>query len=184
LARGARRTAARSRPEEIKAVYPHRWSIARETWRSLFDSAENEIGILAYSALFLAEDAGIMSVFAEKVGAGVAVRIALGDPDSPNVAQRGAEEGVGDAMAAKIRNALALYRPLCDAHGVQLRLHHTVLYNSIYRADDELLVNQHVYGMPAANSPVFHLRQTQRADMFAAYLDSFDRVWAEAAPLR
>jgi len=31
------------------------------------------------------------------------VRIALGDPDGPNVAERGKEEGIGDAMPAKIR---------------------------------------------------------------------------------
>ncbi len=176
--------AARSRPEEIRAVYPHRWSVARETWRSVFESAEREIGILAYSALFLAEDAGILHIFADKASEGVAVRIALGDPDSPNVAGRGTEEGIGDAMAAKIRNALALYRPLSDAQGVQLRLHQTVLYNSIYRSDGELLVNQHVYGMPAANAPIFHLRRSQRADMFTAYLDSFERVWESATPAK
>jgi transcriptional regulator with XRE-family HTH domain len=176
--------AARSRPDEIRAVYPHRWSVTRETWRSLFDSAEHEIGILAYSALFLAEDAGILRILANKAEAGGTVRILLGDPDSPNVAERGAEEGIGDAMAAKIRNALTLFRPLCDAQGIQLRLHRTVLYNSIYRADGELLVNQHVYGMPAANAPVFHLRKSQRADMFTAYLDSFDRVWQGATPFR
>jgi hypothetical protein len=28
------------------------------------------------------------------------------------VAERGAEEGIGDAMAAKICNAITLYRPL------------------------------------------------------------------------
>lgn len=34
----------------------------------------------------------------------------LGDPDSPQVAERGADQGVGDAQAAKIRNALVLYK--------------------------------------------------------------------------
>jgi hypothetical protein len=32
----------------------------------------------------------------------------------------------------------------------QIRLHDTPLYNSIYRFDDELLVNTHVYGLLAA----------------------------------
>ncbi len=175
--------AARSRPAEVRAVYPHRWSVGRDTWQSLFDSAEHEIGILAYSSLFLAEDAGILRILTGKASAGVAVRIALGDPGSPQVAERGAEEGIGDAMAAKIRNALTLYRPLRDGHGIHLRLHRTVLYNSIYRADGEMLVNQHVYGMPAASAPVFHLHKSQGANMFTAYLDSFDRVWEGAAPL-
>ena len=106
---------ARTRPEELGTVYPHRWAIPRETWTRFFASAEHEIGILAYSALFLAEDAGILRILADKGRHGVKVRIALGDPDSPQVADRGAEEGIGDAMPAKVRNALALYRPLCGA---------------------------------------------------------------------
>ena len=105
--------AARSRPEELGTVYPHRWAVPREVWVRLFGSAEREIAILAYSALFLAEDAGILRILADKGRAGVTVRIALGDPDGPNAAQRGEEEGIGDAMPAKIRNALTLYRPLC-----------------------------------------------------------------------
>jgi len=66
------------------------------------------------------------------------VRIALGDPDGPNVAERGEEEGIGDAMAAKIRNALVLYRPLDAVENIEIRLQRTVLYNSIYRADERL----------------------------------------------
>jgi hypothetical protein len=34
--------------------------------------------------------------------------------------------------------------------GVEFRLHRTVLYNSIYRADDQVLVNTHVFGLAAA----------------------------------
>lgn len=37
-------------------------------------------------------------------------------------------------------------------------MHSTTLYNSIFRADDELLINTHVCGSPAANSPVVHIR--------------------------
>jgi hypothetical protein len=42
--------------------------------------------------------------------------------------------------------------------GVELRLHTTTLYNSIYRFDGDMLVNAHAYGSPAAQSPVLHLR--------------------------
>ena len=56
---------------------------------------------------------GSSGFLADKGRMGVSVRIALGDPDGPQAAQRGEEEGIGDAMPAKIRNALMLYRPLC-----------------------------------------------------------------------
>ena len=85
-------------------------------------------------------------------------------------------------IGAKIRNVLALFRPLLEA-GAEIRLHGTVLYNSMYRADDDLLVNTHILGYVAACAPVLHLRRISGGNMVATYLDSFERVWADAAPL-
>ena len=79
--------------------------------------------------------------------------------------------------------ALTLYRSVAESENVEIRLHQTVLYNSIYRADDQLLINQHAYGIPAAHTPVFFLRDTGDGEMTALYLDSFERVWVAAAPL-
>jgi len=174
---------ARVRPEELGAVYPHRWAIPRDVWTRFFESAEHEIGVLAYSALFLAEDAGILGIITDKATRGVRVRFALGDPDSACVAQRGEEEGIGDSMAAKVRNALALFCPLTESENVEIRLHDTVLYNSIYRADGQLFVNQHAYGIPAAHSPVFSLRESGSGTMTTAYFGSFERVWMGAKPI-
>jgi hypothetical protein len=175
--------AMRVRPEELGTVYPHRWAVPREAWVQLFGSAENEIDILAYSALFLAEDTGILRILADKGRMGVTVRMALGDPDGPNIAERGEEEGIGDAMPAKIRNALMLYRSLGAVQNIEIRLHRTVLYDSIYRADGQFLVNQHTYGIPAVQAPVFCLCDADGGEMAALYLDSFERVWASSAPL-
>jgi transcriptional regulator with XRE-family HTH domain len=175
--------AARTRPDDLGTVYPHRWAVPREAWTRLFASAEQDIGILAYSALFLAEDTGILRILADKGRAGVTVRIALGDPDGPHAAERGEEEGIGDAMPAKIRNALTLYRSLASVQNIEIRLHRTVLYNSIYRADEQLMVNQHTYGIPAAQAPVFYLRDTGSGEMATLYRDSLERVWDGSAPL-
>jgi hypothetical protein len=166
--------------EELAAVYPHRWAIPRDTWARFFESAEHGIGILAYSALFLAEDAGLLGIIADKAACGVGVRVALGDPDSDSIAERGQEEGIGDAMAAKVRNALTHYRPLANSANVEIRLHQTSLYNSIYRVDSHLLVNQHAYGLPAAHAPVYCFRRSDSGGMMAAYLESFELVWMAA----
>ena len=168
---------------ELLAVYPHRWEAPRDVWGQLFTAAEREIGILVYSGLFLAEDAGMQKILAGKASAGVRVRVLLGDPDSPQVADRGADEGMDDAMAAKIRNALVLYRQLRGAEGAEFRFHQTILYNSIYRADDQLLVNTHIYGVAAANAPVWHLRKVAGGEIATTYLDSFERVWETAVPV-
>jgi hypothetical protein len=168
---------------EIRATYPHRSAVPREVWHRLFNGAEREIGILVYAGLFLAEDVDMLRLLGEKAGVGVAVRVLLGDPDSTQVAERGAEEEIDDAIAAKIRNAIVLYRPLMQRAAVEIRLHRTVLYNSIYFGDDEVLVNPHVYGSAAAYAPVIHLRRTVPGDLVTTYLDSFERVWTGASVL-
>jgi hypothetical protein len=155
-----------------------RWAtIPRDVWTRLFESAEHQIDVLAYSALFLAEDAGLLGIIKDKASNGVPVRLALGDPDSSNVALRGQEEGIGDAMAAKVRNALTHYRPVAKSENVEIRLHQATLYNSVYRADDQLFVNQHVYGVPASHAPVFCFRRQRENTMASAYIDSFEQIW-------
>lgn len=168
---------------DIRAVYPYRSAVPRDVWRDLFRSASEGIDILVYSGLFLAEDVELIRVLGERARSGVAVRILLGDPDSPTVRQRGIEEGIGDAIAAKIRNAIVLYRPLLGVEHIDIRLHDTALYNSIYRADDEMLVNTHVYGMAAAHAPILHLCNAHDNSMAGTYLASFDRVWRDAPTL-
>ena len=168
---------------EIVAVWPRRSEVPRDAWGHLFSQAEREIGVLVYSGLFLSEDAGVQKIFKDKAKASVRVRILLGEPDSQVVADRGEDEGVGDAQAAKIRNALALYRPLRALEGVEFRFHRTVLYNSIYRADDQVLVNTHLFGVTAAVAPVWHLRKLPAGELAGLYIDSFERVWDTATPL-
>jgi hypothetical protein len=77
-------------------------------------------------------------------------------------------------MAAKVRNALTLYRPLSERGNVEIRLQRTVAYNSIYRADGQLIVNQHAHGIPAAQSPVYCLRQSEGGES-SAYLEASRR---------
>jgi len=168
---------------EIVAIYPHRLEVPQDAWGRLFSAAKREIGVLVYVGLFLAEDSGVQDILAEKASAGVRVRVLLGDPDSPEVAERSRDEGLPeDAIPAKVRNALALYRPLRRMDGAEFRLHRTVLYNSIYRADDQLLVNTHVQGIVAARAPLWHLRKIAGGEIAATYLESFERVWETAAP--
>ncbi|WP_188196790.1 helix-turn-helix domain-containing protein [Nonomuraea sp. SYSU D8015] len=178
-----REQVASASESEIVTVYPHRWAVPRDAWGRLFASASEEIGVLVYSGLFLADDTGLVRMFGEKADAGVRVRILLGDPDCTEVAQRGKDEGIDNGMAAKIRNVLVLYRPLQGRENIEFRLHATVLYNSIYRADDQFLVNTHVYGVPAGNAPVLHLRKVVGGDMVATYAESFERVWDGARPV-
>ncbi|WP_344447257.1 helix-turn-helix transcriptional regulator, partial [Kitasatospora nipponensis] len=120
---------------ELVTVYPHRAGVPKELWTSLYAEATTHFDLVVYSGFWLSEDPMFFRLIREKAQAGVPVRLMLGDPDSVCVAQRGQDEGIGAAMASKIRNALANYAPLFGVPGVEFRLHATTLYNSLYRAD-------------------------------------------------
>ena len=166
---------------EILTVYPHRWAVPRDAWSRLFDEAEEEIGILVFGGYNISDDPGLRQMLKSKAEEGLRVRILLGDPDGPEVAARGRDEGIDESLAAKVRNSIVNFRRLGD--GVEIRLHRTTLYNSIYRGDDELLVNSHIYGMAATDAPVMHLKQIVGGSMVTTYLESFERVWDGARPL-
>lgn len=166
---------------ELVALYPHRGAVPPELWISLIDSANHHIDVLVYAGLFLWDgNPDLPTVLGRRGDAGATVRLALGDPASAAVRQRGEDEGIGDALAARVQLSLGYLQPALCSSGVELRLHSTVLYNSIYRFDDEVLVNSHVYGAPAAQSPVLHYRRFDEGRLFNHYLTSFERVWARS----
>jgi hypothetical protein len=151
-----------------------------ELWRQIFAGAQKYIDVLVYSGLFLSEDRRFQELLAEKVQGTVQVRILLGDPAAPAVHQRGIDEGHG-FMDGKIHNALENYRELFNSHpDVAFRLHDTTLYNSLYRSDNEMLVNPHVYGIGAFMAPVFHLRRLPGGGLFDTYANSIEQTWGGA----
>ncbi|MGA5130813.1 helix-turn-helix domain-containing protein [Streptomyces olivoreticuli] len=170
---------------EIVAVYPHRHMVPPNLWRDIYARAEKRLDVLVYSGLFLSEDRQFHDLLREKVEMGgnvglCQVRILLGDPDCPAVKQRGIDEGHG-FMDGKIRNALVNYRPLFESHPeILFRIHDTTLYNSLYRADDEMLVNPHVYGIGAYMAPVYHLRRLPGGGLFDTYANSLEQTWGGA----
>ncbi|MFB7618410.1 helix-turn-helix domain-containing protein [Kitasatospora sp. NPDC056181] len=173
------KTAEAGRAELVK-LYPHRAVVPKELWTSLYEKATQRFDLAVYAGFWLSEDPLFFRLIREKAQAGVPVRLMLGDPDCVGVAQRGADEGIGPAMAGKIRNALANYAPLFGLPGVEFRLHSTTLYNSLYRADDEMLVNGHVYGVGAYLAPVLHLAQIPGGELFSTYAASIERIWEGA----
>ncbi|MEU0239700.1 helix-turn-helix domain-containing protein [Nocardiopsis sp. NPDC006198] len=170
--------------EHAHRVYAHRWQVPREVWYDLFGKAEQEIGILVYSGLFLADDPGILELLGARARGGVKTRILLGDPESQPVQQRGHDEQIGDTLSARASNALLLFRTLLDTDGIEIRTHSTVLYNSVYLTEKKLLVNQHIYGLPAAKSPVVEMDRVASPAMSSTYSQSFELTWKNARQVR
>jgi transcriptional regulator with XRE-family HTH domain len=169
---------------EIISVYPHRWAVPRDVWAQHFANAREAIDMLTMAGLFIAEDSGTVQLFRQKAESGVPIRLLISDPESPVVALREKEEDTGPGVVAfRIRNVLALLRPLLGVEGIEFRLHDACLYTSIFRSDDDVIVNAHVYGVAGSNAPALHLRKVPGGDMVTLYRESFETIWATAKPL-
>lgn len=168
---------------EVVAVYPHRSAVPLDLWDRLIGVATTYVDVLVYVGMFRTERPDFISTLKNKAAAGARIRILLGDRESDAVTQRSIDEGIGThTIAAKIDHAMAFFRPLDGVPGVALRKHGTVLYNSIYRFDDEMIVNPHVYSKIASHAPALHLRRLSAGDLFTTYADSFAAVWDGARP--
>ncbi|WP_344493584.1 helix-turn-helix transcriptional regulator [Nonomuraea monospora] len=168
---------------ELVEVFPDRASVPREVWLRLLSDVQQKVDVLVFSGTFFAQtQPKIARLLAETAARGVAIRLCFGDPNAQSVETRDREEGLGGTLAAKIRSSLTYYRSLPELDGCEMRLHSTTLYASLFRYDDDLLVNPHAYGEPASANPTFHFRRLDGGTMAEHYLSSFERVWAGAVP--
>jgi len=163
---------------ELVSTFPRRNDVPGGLWIDLLRQTSRSVDVLAFAGLFLTEEhSEWLPLLRQKSKSGVRVRLLLGDPDGRQLAARDDEQAIGGGVAGRVRAVLSHYRPL--ANGIHLKLHDTPLYNSIYRFDDDELVNTHVYGILAAYTPVIRLRRID-GSYFNTYLESFERVWASA----
>ena len=100
------------------------------------------------------------------------------------MAQRGEEEGIGAALAARCRMTLLIIQPLSDTPGLEIRTHTTPLYTSMFCADDTLIANPHLYVAPASDSPAIVFKRDDAPDLWNDHRLAFERVWNNARPIR
>jgi len=180
--RPAARRAEASQSELVR-LYSDRASVPREVWLRMMGDACEHIDVLVFSGTFYAQtQPRVTRILADAAGRGVEVRLCFGDPASEAVATRDHEEELGGTLAHKIRSALTYYRPLASVGGCEMRLHSTTLYASLFRYDDEIMVNPHAYGEPASANPTLHLRRLDGGQLAGHYIECFERVWATAKP--
>src|SRR5437879_738421 len=166
---------------ELIRIYPARASVPLDTWLRLMDGAHQHVDILVFAGTFIVQmQPRIARLIADKVAAGIQIRLCFGDPSGEAVATRAGEEAY--TLDAKIRSALTYYRPVADLQGCSIRLHNTTVYASLFRYDDEMMINPHAYGEPASANPCLHVRRLDGGTLFDHYASSFERVWDSSRP--
>lgn len=166
------------------SVYGSRADVPPTVWTELFGAAVEHIDILVYGGTFLFDGVPrFRKMLTAATERGVTVRFAIGDPDSPAVAQRGQEEGIGTALAGRCKMTLARLQPMIGTAGLELRTHTTPLYTSMFRADDTLIANPHLYGAPASDNPAIVITREDATELWNDHQLAFERVWNTARPI-
>jgi transcriptional regulator with XRE-family HTH domain len=167
---------------ELIHLYPSRSAIGGPTWESLIDGAREQMDVLVFSGAFLVEQYNLVPIVRLKAAQGVRFRLLVGDETQPAVIQRAEDEGTPGGLEGRIQLMRRYLADVADLDNVQVRTHGTILYNSLYRFDDQLLVNGHAHGALAGQNPVMHLQRLPAGTMWQHYMASFERVWAQARP--
>jgi hypothetical protein len=167
---------------EVVNVYPSRSHVPSNLWLDLLRGAQEEIELLGSALLWLFELPGFLDHFWE---IGCEVRIVLADPDSRMVVERDEELGLEGTLADRIRVSLRHLKRVQNDYKIDVRLHTTPMYCSLFHADNEMLVMPHLYRrVGRLQTPVLHLRRDELVDgIFLSYFAHFDDVFNHAAPL-
>ena len=169
---------------EVVADYASRSDVLVAGWWQLFLKAQQQIDLLGFAMQFLPEQhSHLQSLLLEKAANGCKIRIALADPTSAVVQMRDEEEQLGGTLPARIQTTLYHFRTLHHCPGIELRYHSTVLYNSVFRFDNEMFVTPHLYGLHGSKAPLFHLRCLGANGLFMSFATHFETVWNTTKPL-
>ena len=167
---------------ELLELHPSRAAVPQDVWQQLIASTHEALDVLTYAGTFLFEQHDICSVLRKKSAQGVRCRFLIGDESSKAIKRRAIEEGTPGGLEGRIQLHRRYLRDVAGLPGVEIRTHSTTLYNSLFRFDQDLMVNGHAYGEPAGHSPVLHLRRVPGGRMWDHYMRSFETVWAGAKP--
>jgi len=161
-------------------VFPSRTSIPIEFWRELFAGAQRQIDICVFGGTFLFDRmTGFKKLLKNASENGADIRFVVGDSGSLGVQQHGEEERFGSSLAGRCRLTLEHMQPLVS-DTIQLRTSGATLYASLFRVDDTLVANHHIYGSPAGDNPCIFLDRESDPELWERYEESFQRIWNAA----
>jgi transcriptional regulator with XRE-family HTH domain len=165
------------------SVYGSRADVPVTVWAQLFDSAVEQIDILVYGGTFLFDGVPRLqdAHYSCRTGSRYPVHRWRPGVRRGNATRRGGRDRV--SLAARCQMTLTRLQSLVDCAGLEVRTHATPLYTSIFRADDTLIANPHLYGAPASDNPAIFIRRDDAAELWRHHQLAFERVWNTAQPI-
>ncbi len=177
-------TTANEHTSEVVAAYAHRTDVPPSAWLQLFLQAREKIDLLGNAMLFVPEqNSGLVDLFKEKATKSCKIRITVADPTCMAVQWHDEEEQLGGTLPARIQTTLHHLRGIRNFDGIEIRYHSTILYNSLFRCDNEMFVTAHLYGLHGSKAPLLHLRYLGPNGIFANFAAHFEAVWATTKPV-
>jgi hypothetical protein len=169
---------------EVVTTYGRRSDASPAEWWKLFSQAQKNIDMLANAMLFIPEqNTRLVGLLREKAAQGCLIRIALANPACQAVKLRDEEEQLGGTLPGRIKNSLYHFREIIGVNGIEIKYHETILYNSLFRGDEEMFVTPHLYGLHGSMPPLLHLRRLSDNGIFASFATHFNVIWANTLPL-
>lgn len=160
----------------LLGIWKHRSDVPVQDFIQHLRNADQHIDILGYAIAFLPEHPDFSPLLEKKAASGCKIRILLGDPSGSFIQNRTQEEQHEGSIASRIETTIMRFRPLIDKNMIELRLHDTPLYNSIYRFDDHMYVTPQLYGLRGSAAPLLLLQKSEHG-LFSSYLQHFEAVW-------
>jgi len=177
------RAAVKTGPDrEIHRVYPTHGLVPKEVWQHVISGATRELTLFGYAPYWLAREVrDLEGILRRSAAAGVRIRVITGDPDNPIVAADEASTGLPLTLTSRIQQTRRMLEPLRDL--IEVRQSVFGYGRSVYRGDDEALVDWWVHGTTGDDFPVLHLRRQQDGGMFDQVLLHAEKLWQDATPV-
>lgn len=160
----------------IIGIWSQRGLLDSNIWIKKIEESKENIDILGYAIAFLPEHPEFKKIIKEKHSQNCKIRILLGKPNCSSVKNRNIEEKEEGSISSRIETSLTRLNDLIQLGCIEVKLHDTPLYCSIYRFDSEMLVTPHLYGVKGSAAPLISYKNV-KGGIFESYLKHFDDIW-------
>ncbi len=154
-------------------------------WRTLLNEAGEQIDLLDFTLAPLLTQPHVPALLTTKAGQDVQVRLLISYLSRARQAidtpiDHAYPDGEPDAVR-QITLARGHIQQLITTGGVQARKFAAMRFNTIIRADDQMLATLHLWGKPSPHAPLLHLRRRDHPGLFGAFEEHYEQIWKHAS---